>query len=121
MSRMATLLLMLTSAPAAGADGDLIDTYLERTSANPRCKAAVGDEIAVCGRREADRYRVPLVPAPTPGDPKARGVPEERARLVATENGCVRMSAMPYGCGMVGVSVSTKLGSGKVEYRPIAP
>ncbi len=118
MSRMAVLALIALATPA---QADTIETYRERTSVEPRCRAAAGDEITVCGRREADRYRVPFVPAPTPGDPKARGVPEERSRLVATETSCQQRGAYVYGCGMVGFKVSTKLGTGQVEYRPLAP
>jgi hypothetical protein len=120
MSRMAALVLASMSAPAA-ADTNAIEVYLDRTSAEPRCKRAVGDEIMVCGRREADKYRLPFVPAPTPGDPKIVNVPAERARLVATETPCEQMGPYLVGCGMVGVSISTKIGSGKVEYRRLAP
>lgn len=118
MSRMVALLILTLAAPA---QADVIDTYRDRTSVEPRCRAAAGDEIAVCGRRDADRYRVPFVSTSAPGDPKTTNVPEERSRLVATQNSCEQRGAYVYGCGMVGVKVSTKLGSGKVEYRPLAP
>ncbi len=118
MSRMAVLALIALAAPA---QADTIETYRERTSVEPRCRAAAGDEITVCGRREADRYRVPFLPAPLPGDPRTTNVPEERARLVAGDSNCRQLAAMPYGCGMAGVRVSTKLGSGQIEYRPLAP
>jgi hypothetical protein len=116
---MAAWLLMTLSAPAA-ADSDLIDTYLRQTSVEPRCNAATGGEIVVCGRREADRYRVPFESVSAPGDPKTTNVHEERGRLIARESACQQMAAQPYGCGMVGLKVSTKLGSGKLEYRPLA-
>lgn len=118
MSRMAALLVLALGPPA---QADMIETYRDRTSVEPRCRAAVGNEIAVCGRRDADRYRIPFVSKPLPGDPKTTNVPEERARLTAQDDSCRQLGAMPYGCGMVGVRVSTKLGSGKVEYRPLAP
>lgn len=117
MSRM-TLLLLL-AAPASATEP--MDRYLEQTSVEPRCRAATADEIMVCGRREADKYRLPFVPAPTPGDPKARGVHEERSRLVATEAPCQQRGPYLIGCGMVGFKVSTKLATGKTEYRPLAP
>ena len=119
MSRMAAMLLLGFSG-AVPAHAAAIDTYLEKTSAQPRCKAATGDEITVCGRREADRYRVPFV-MPTPGDPKLVDVPLERARLIATESPCETRGPFLVGSGAVGVSFSTKLGTGKVEYRPLAP
>ena len=120
MSRMAALLILAAGAAPAAAD-TLVETYLEKTSVQPRCKAAAGDEITVCGRREADRYRVPFVAPQKPGDPKTTNVHEERGRLVARQSACEQKGALPYGCGMVGVKVSTRLGTGKVEYRPLAP
>lgn len=117
MSRMMAALIAV-SAPAAAAEP--IDIYLEKTSVEPRCTAAGGDEIIVCGRRDADRYRVPFL-VPTPGDPRIVDVPAERARLIAVQSGCEQMGAMPYGCGAVGISVSTKLGgAGSIEFRPLA-
>ena len=120
MSRMTALAIMLLFASPALAGPTALETYQEKTAANPRCKAAEGAEITVCGRREADKYRVPLV-VPTPGDPKLVNVPLERAKLIATESPCQTRGPFLVGCGAVGVSVSTKLGTGKVEYRPIAP
>ena len=118
MSRMAALVLAGLAMPAAAADP--MDAYYDKTSAEPRCKAAAGEEIMVCGRREADKYRVPLV-TPTPGDPKIQDVPAERARLVAAESPCQQQGPYLVGCGAVGVTVSTRVGTGKVEYRPLAP
>ena len=117
MSRMAGLVLIALAAPAhAGA----LEAYRDKTSAEPRCSAPAGGEIVVCGRREADKYRVPFIER-TPGDPKTMGVPEERARLVAAEAPCQQQGPHLIGCGMVGVTVSTRLGGGKLEYRPLAP
>lgn len=120
MSRMAALLILTASASPAAA-GELVETYLEKTSAQPRCKAASGAEIVVCGRREADRYRVPFVSPQLPGDPKTTNVHEERGRLVRRQSNCEQRAALPYGCGMVGAKVSTRLGTGKIEHRPLAP
>jgi hypothetical protein len=115
---MTALILVALAAPAGAADP--MDTYLDKTSAEPRCKAAAGSDIVVCGRREADKYRVPFL-IPTPGDPKTRGVPEERAMLIAQESPCESHGPYLVGCGAVGVSVSTKFGGGgKIEYRPLA-
>ncbi|MFD1613033.1 hypothetical protein ACFSCW_14605 [Sphingomonas tabacisoli] len=116
---MAALILIMIAAAAAAAD-DPIETYLDKTSAGPRCKAPAGGDIMVCGRRDADRYRVPFV-VPTPGDPKMRGVHEERAGLIAETSPCDRKGPFLVGCGAIGVTVSTKIGGGKVEYRPLAP
>lgn len=46
-----------------------LEIYRQRTTVEPRCRQAAGDEIVVCGRREADRYRVPLIER-DPGDPR---------------------------------------------------
>lgn len=74
----------------------------------------------VCGRREADRYRVPFI-LPTPGDPRTRGVPEERTLLIAEQSPCDRLGPFLVGCGAVGVQMSTRIGRGRIEYRPLAP
>ena len=116
MSRMTALILIAMAAPASA---DPLETSLEKTSAQPRCKAASGPDIMVCGRRDADKYRVPFV-APTPGDPKIQDVPAERAQLVRAEAPCEQQGAHLIGCGMVGVTVSTKIGGDKLEYRPLA-
>jgi hypothetical protein len=115
---MAALFTAMLAVPAF-ATGPM-DVYLERTSAEPRCRAAQGDEIMVCGRREADRYRVPFL-VPTPGDPKRLGVLEERAMWTREPPPCEQHGPYLIGCGAVGVTVSTKLGTGKIEYRPLAP
>ena len=116
---MLVLIALMASPALAGPSA--LEIYQEKTAAGPRCKAAAsGDDITVCGRRDADRYRVPLV-VPTPGDPRLVNVPLERAKLIATESPCQTRGPFLVGCGAVGVSVSTKLGTGKVEYRPLAP
>ena len=117
MSRMVAVVVLALATPA---EADVIESYRAVTSVEPRCRASSGDEITVCGRREADKYRVPFVSVPVPGDPKTTNVPEERARLVARESACQQRGALPYGCGMAGMRVSTKIGSGTVEYRPLA-
>lgn len=118
VSRLAVLIPLALAAPAAA--GDPMVAYLELTSAEPHCRQAAGEEIMVCGRRDADRYRVPFLTT-TPGDPKTRGVPEERAMLIAERTPCEALGPFLVGCGAVGFTVSTKIGGGKVEYRPLAP
>ena len=98
MSRMTALILVALAAPAGAADP--MDAYLDKTSAQPRCKAAAGSDIIVCGRREADKYRVPFL-IPTPGDPKTRGVHEERAKLIAQATPCESHGPYLVGCGAV--------------------
>lgn len=121
MSRMALPALLLFASPAV-ADTAAMDTYLDLTRVEPRCQAAVGGEILVCGRREADKYRVPLITPPPAGSPRIVDVHAERAKLIAIETPCQQRGPHLVGCGMVGVTMSTKLGgTGKVEVRPIAP
>lgn len=117
MSRIAALMILALAGPAAAADA--LETYLEQTSVEPKCKASAGSEIIVCGRRGADRYRVPFR-VPTPGDPRTMGVPAERAMLTFQPKPCEQAGPYLIGCGMVGVSVSTKFGNGEIEYRPLA-
>lgn len=107
-------------APAPQSDQAML-TYQEMTAVAPRCRARAGADILVCGRRDADRYRVPYITA-TPGDPKALTVHQERAKLLARPVPCQERGPFLIGCGMVGVTVSTTLANGKTEVeRPPAP
>jgi hypothetical protein len=99
---------------------DAIARYREQTVAGPHCAVARSNtDITVCGRRNADRYRVPLVTHDA-GDPKNQDVPGERERLLARTSNCEEKSIFLVGCGSVGVSVGTKgvLLGGE---RPLAP
>jgi hypothetical protein len=120
----ASILLLLFAAPppaAPAAQAAAMLTYEEMTQVAPRCRQRAGADILVCGRRDADRYRVPFLAA-TPGDPRRLGVHEERATWLRRPDNCEEMSAFLVGCGSFGVSVSTNLGSGKAEVvRPLAP
>ena len=111
------LLVMLLSL-VAEEDGGLIASYRERTRAEIACRAtAAADEITVCGRREADRYRVSFVST----DPRD-SVPTERARLLKSPtNDCGRVGQSFAGCGFAGVTVSTNGSSVRMESRKLAP
>jgi hypothetical protein len=106
-------------AQAAVAD-DSLERYRQRTAAGPYCEAASrADDIIVCGRRRADRYRLLLIEYDA-GDPRDEAVPVERERLLARMNNCDEKSIFLVECGMMGVSVGTggvRLGG----ERPIAP
>ena len=96
------LLMLLQSAP-----DDALVRYREKTAAGPRCAAAAdSDEVTVCGWRDADRYRVPLIER-DPADPKNEGVPMERERMLARTSNCEEKSIFLIGCGKAGVSVGT--------------
>ena len=110
---MIPMLLML-----AAADDALIAQYRARTRAEVPCdRPARPDDVVVCGRRVADRYRVPFVTA------DARdSVPAERARLLEPKmGGCGRVGAFFNDCGFVGVTTTVgNGGAAQVKTRKLA-
>ena len=113
---------MLSLVAVDGGAEAALAGYRAKVAATIRCRAPEGDEIAVCARRDADRYRVPLKVMPDPGDPKHEGVHDERERLQAKRNNCAEKSAFLVGCGHVGVTVSTRTGFRLIgEERELAP
>lgn len=121
------LVVMLASSTASlAATGSpdvttsaVFEAHRKMTSVEPRCRQPAGDEIIVCGRRDADRYRVPLSEH-DPGDPRAETVMGQRERLQNKTTPCQQRGAYLIGCGMVGVSVSTTIGREGIRYRPLA-
>ncbi|CAN5488314.1 hypothetical protein BH09PSE4_BH09PSE4_12100 [soil metagenome] len=88
-----------------------METYRERTRADVPCAAAADtDDVTVCGRREADRYRVPFVVEN--GDRRHIGVPQERAMLLHRDNPVQALSPFLVESGMAGVSAGVTFGSG---------
>ncbi len=128
MSRMAFVLALSAVAVPARAEEParelaLMDRYVALTSVNPNCRKSVpSDAIFVCGKRNADRYRVPLVVAAA-GDPNHEGVASERERLQHQTTTCDEKKPFQIGCGGVGVSASVGpgRGGGRVKYRELAP
>ncbi len=113
-------MLWLAIAMQAAPDLDAaITRYRTATTAGVDCRQASGDDILVCGRRAADRWRVPLIEI-DPNAPKNQGVPMERERLLARTNNCAELSTFLVGCGKAGVSVSTRTGVSLIGERPIA-
>lgn len=113
---IAALLLVLGQSNADAA----LARYYDKTTAGPRCAAERDStDITICGRRNADRYRVPLVEHDA-GDPKYQGVPAEREQLLARTSNCEEKSVFLVGCGKVGVSVGTN-GVELGGERPLAP
>lgn len=118
---------MILAAMMIGLAGDdvaaLIDRYREQTRAEIRCEqTSARDEILVCGARRADRYRVPFI-AYEAGDPRHEGVYEQAERLQAKTTPCHDHSAYLVGCGMVGVSATSRFGAGGFSgprLRPLA-
>ena len=80
-------------------------------------------DITVCGRRNADRFRIPFALPPEPGDPRHEGVMEERTRLLARTTPVKDLSPFQVGGGMAGVTMdSNARGSGgKPTLRQPAP
>ena len=112
---MLLVTLMSVMAPDEAA---VMAAYRERTRAEVPCRTTTAsDEITVCGRREADRYRVSFVGA----DPRD-SVPRERARLLEPPmRGCGRIGQVFADCGFAGVTVSTNGSSVRTVSRKLAP
>lgn len=104
----------------AQADDTLLRTALQRTAAEQRCtEAATARTITVCGRRTADRYRVPLVEI-VPGDPAHRSVSEERQALLHRTTPIQDQSLFLVGGGMAGATVTAGGRDGDTSLRPLA-
>lgn len=110
------LLMMIQEAPAVDA---AMGKYRALTTVEPGCKrGAQGDEVVICARRQADKYRVPLAVS-YDGDE----LPDKRvAKLLDTAPPPCGEGAFTVKCGAVGVS--TTMGGGRpprVSLRPLAP
>jgi len=101
---MAIALLLLLAAPETPATA-AVSQYRALTSASPVCSHPDGDDVVVCGRRTADRYRAPLV-VHDPGNPMYEGVPAERERLFAKTDNCQEKSVFLVGCGSAGAKAT---------------
>lgn len=105
-----------------------VAVYRERTRADVACRApSDSDEVIVCGRRDADKYRVPFLVYEA-GDRRHLGVPAERNALIHDQTPCESRGPFLIGCGAVGVGASTRFGgagAGPVSFgtqmRPLAP
>ncbi|WP_294190992.1 hypothetical protein [uncultured Sphingomonas sp.] len=110
---MIPLLLLL-----AGAD-DAMETYRARTAAEHRCVVTPDTtDITVCGKRHADRFRVPFVGGPNGN--RTDDVPYEREALLHRTTPIDDLSPFLVGGGMAGVSVSTRGGVGGYKARELA-
>jgi hypothetical protein len=120
---MLVLLLMLAEDPAVLIAHARAQLALER-----RCPDRTTTDVTVCGRRNADRFRVPLKIVAEPGPGVANNAAYEREALLHRTNPIQDLSPFLVGGGMAGASVSTKTGSGsdsgKTSFsgtRPLAP
>lgn len=117
---LVALALALQSPPPDASA--ILATHREATRVSTRCTTPTdSSEITVCARRDADRYRVPLVEV-TPGDPRHESVAAERTRYLARTTPCQDRGAFLIGCGMVGVTMTTGGGRTSVgTFREPAP
>lgn len=71
------------------------------TAPEQGCKPGQATDITVCGRRAADRFRVPFT-GYEPGDPRGETVAGERQRLLNKTNACQERRAIMVDCGFAG-------------------
>lgn len=95
------------------ADTDaLLRAALERTAAEQRCVVAPdATDVTVCGRRNADHFRVPFV-VRDPDDPRYRGVHAERQALLHKTNALQDKSMFLVNTGHIGATMTVGLGPG---------
>lgn len=104
---MLPVLVMIIALQDADA---LMATARAMTAAAPRCTlSADSTDITVCGLRQADRYRVPIVVHDL-GDRRHEAVWAERTRLLHRTNRIEDMSAFLVETGMAGVSAAVTIG-----------
>ena len=113
---IAALLMLLGDSP------DLVARARQVMAIEPRCaEAEAPGDVTVCGRRRADRYRVPLI-VHDPGDPRHEGVPAERARLLARTSALQSRGPFLVGGGAAGLRMTTGgRGTHVAGLRPLAP
>lgn len=100
---MLPVLLMMIAVQDAET---LIANARTMTTAETRCTlSADTTDITVCGLRQADRYRVPLV-VNDAGDRRYEAVGAERERLLHRTNRIEDMSAFLVETGMAGVGAT---------------
>jgi len=110
---MMTLMLLL-----AGAD-DAMASYRARTAAEHRCVIDPdATDVTVCGRRRADRFRVPFTGGPN--ENRTDDVPFERAAMLHRTTPIDDLSPFLVGGGMVGITASTRDGAGGYKTREVA-
>lgn len=109
------LLLLLDGA------GDAIAAYRRKTTVERSCVTDPhSTDLTICGRRRADRFRVPFV-GPAAGDRGVQHVSAERNRLLYRRTPVQDLSPFLVGGGLAGAHVSTRGGVGPGEARKPAP
>jgi hypothetical protein len=105
------MILIAALLLGGGQDADRVEAtlsdYHRLTRVETTCRDRTGEEIVVCARRDADRYRVPL-----PSGPSFRDAEPRTARLLDTHAPACGQGAFTVGCGKVGASVTRTFGPG---------
>jgi hypothetical protein len=119
---IAAFFALPTMASAQAVDDPKIAAILARHDALTRVavhrcsKPADSHEIIVCGRRAADRYRLPLIVAYEAGDPKGESFWGERQRIQHQMTPLQEHGPFLLGGGSVGIGVTVS-SSGQTKYR----
>ena len=104
---------------------DLVAAARARTAAETRCPEGDTTDVTVCGRRNADRFRVPLIERTVV--PSRDAEPGGRVAMLHRTTPVQDMGPFLVGGGHVGVSVGTSFGPGTAAKtkvtgaRPFAP
>jgi len=116
---MLAMMLFLSAGQTVDLNREM-SAYRQQTRARVECDRDA-DEIVVCGRREADEYRAPLI-VPTTGERDNIGAFEARLALLRQPNACERkVGNMPYGCGFAGVTMTSSSRGTRFTLREPAP
>ncbi|MBO9516380.1 MAG: hypothetical protein J7549_19870 [Variovorax sp.] len=114
------MLLLAQSQTPAITPAEAMEMHRRNWSANPACaRARDENEIVVCSRREADRYRVPLVTA-------YNGPDTDAGRLTRLFDGAdghapCGEGAFTVRCGSVGVTATVNARGIHYVRRELAP
>ncbi len=99
-------------------DDGVMAAHRRRTRADVPCEAPAAEgEVLVCGRRDADRYRVSFVATDI-----RDSVPTERAALMRNDFPRCGVTGPFFleSCGMVGVTLSTNGRGVQIKTRKLA-
>ena len=116
---MLAMLLMLSAGQQVDLNRELA-AYREQTRVRVQCDRDA-DEIVVCARRETEAHRAPLVLANT-GERDNLSAFEARQALLRQPNACeTKIGNTPYGCGFVGVTMTSNASGTRIVERKRAP
>jgi hypothetical protein len=115
------MLALVLSIAAPAEDAAALLARSQTLIAGEPCRASPdATDITVCGRRNADRFRVPFL-VHTAGDPRHEAVAVERDRLLNRTNPVKDLSPFLVGGGMAGATVSSRHGLTGATDRKLAP